>query len=165
MVIAIGILVTLATFIVMEGVTWCTHKYVMHGFLWYLHSDHHKKDHDHALERNDAFFLIFALPSMLLMLGGLNWGLQLPFFWIGLGIFIYGMAYLFVHDIFIHQRIKLFRNSRNVYFMALRRAHKIHHKHLEKEEGECYGMLFVPMKYFRDARSQLARSRTNLTGE
>ncbi|HCY45426.1 MAG TPA: carotene hydroxylase, partial [Flavobacteriales bacterium] len=25
----------------MEGITWCTHKFVMHGFLWYLHEDHH----------------------------------------------------------------------------------------------------------------------------
>ncbi len=29
------------------------------------------------------------------------------------------------------------------------RAHKIHHKHLGKEEGECFGMLFVPFKYFK----------------
>lgn len=35
--------VVLITFLVMEGVTWLTHRYVMHGFLWYLHEDHHKK--------------------------------------------------------------------------------------------------------------------------
>ncbi|PIE48407.1 MAG: beta-carotene hydroxylase [Flavobacteriales bacterium] len=34
-------LITLVTFVLMEGVTWLTHRYVMHGFLWYLHEDHH----------------------------------------------------------------------------------------------------------------------------
>ena len=27
----------------------------------------------------------------------------------------------------------------------------MHHKHLGKEEGECFGMLWVPMRYFKDA--------------
>ncbi len=42
------------------------------------------------------------------------------------------------------------RTSINPYFIALRRAHKMHHKHLGKEEGECFGMLVVPFKYYRD---------------
>ena len=32
---------------------------------------------------------------------------------------------------------------------AVRRAHKMHHKHIGKDEGECFGMLFVPFKYFK----------------
>jgi beta-carotene 3-hydroxylase len=63
----------------------------------------------------------------------------------------YGLAYLLVHDIFIHQRLKIFRSTHNFYLLALRRAHKMHHKHLGKEEGECFGMLWVPFKYFREA--------------
>src|SRR5690606_15339815 len=59
--------------------------------------------------------------------------------------------YFLVHDIFIHQRFKLLRNTDNSYFRAIRRAHKVHHKHIGKEDGECFGMLWVPMKYFRDA--------------
>ena len=35
-------LIALTTFLIMEGITWLTHKYVMHGFLWYLHKDHHQ---------------------------------------------------------------------------------------------------------------------------
>ena len=30
---------------------------------------------------------------------------------------------------------------------AVRRAHKMHHKHLTKEDGESFGMLIVPIKY------------------
>jgi beta-carotene 3-hydroxylase len=58
--------IVVVTFFAMEFVAWATHKYVMHGWLWNLHADHHKKDHYNFLERNDSFFLIFAVPSMLL---------------------------------------------------------------------------------------------------
>ena len=149
------IIIILATFISMEGVTWFVHKYVMHGFLWILHSDHHKKDHDHLFERNDSFFLFFGIPGFLLCLFGAQAGLEAPYLWIGLGVTLYGLAYLMVHDIFIHQRLKVFKRTKNPYLLALRRAHKMHHKHLGKEEGECFGMLWVPLKYFREALNGL----------
>ncbi|MDQ3100426.1 MAG: sterol desaturase family protein [Bacteroidota bacterium] len=147
------------TFFVMEFVAWATHKYVMHGLLWTLHADHHKKDHYHFLERNDAFFLIFAIPSIGLFLAGSIQGLGAPWFWIGLGILIYGIAYFIVHEVFIHQRIKWLRNTRNPYFLAIRKAHKMHHKHLGREHGECFGMLWVPFKYFREARKIVSMQR------
>jgi beta-carotene 3-hydroxylase len=68
--------------------------------------------------------------------------------YIGFGILAYGIAYFLVHEVFIHQRFKWFRNSDNVYFRAIRRAHKVHHKHMGKEQ-ECFGMLIVPWKYLR----------------
>ncbi len=142
-------LITLFAFIAMEGVAWFSHKYVMHGFLWKLHKDHHKKETDGFLEHNDFFFLIFAIPGITSLIIGLANHFNY-FFWIGLGITIYGLAYFLVHDIFIHQRFRLFRNSQSSYFMAIRRAHKMHHKHLSKENGECFGMLWVPLKYFRN---------------
>jgi beta-carotene 3-hydroxylase len=77
-------------------------------------------------------------------------------FFIGLGITLYGFTYFLVHEIFIHQRFKYFRNTNHTYFKAIRRAHKVHHKHLEKEEGECFGMLWVPMKFFRDTKSNVS---------
>ncbi|WP_340065424.1 beta-carotene hydroxylase [Ascidiimonas aurantiaca] len=138
----------LITFCIMEFMAWFTHKYVMHGFLWVLHRDHHKKDHDSWFERNDAFFIFYAVVSMsFIMVADNTW------FWygwpIGLGIVAYGATYFLVHDIFIHQRFKLFRKANNRYARGIRRAHKIHHKHLGKKDGECFGMLVVPFKYFR----------------
>jgi beta-carotene 3-hydroxylase len=153
------ILIVLATFCAMEFVAWATHKYVMHGFLWKLHSDHHRKDHYNVLERNDAFFLIFAIPSMLLFIIGSVQGLHAPWLWIGLGILLYGIAYFLVHEVFIHQRIKWLKRTRNPYFLAIRKAHKVHHKHLQKEHGECFGMLIVPLKYWKEARKALIQSR------
>jgi len=86
---------------------------------------------------------------------GAQQGLHTPWLWIGLGILVYGIAYFFVHEVFIHQRIKWLRNANTAYFLGLRRAHKVHHKRLGKEDGECFGMLWVPMKYFREAKKQL----------
>lgn len=146
----IYVLVTLLVFIVMEGITWLTHRYVMHGFLWYLHEDHHQKGPG-FWEKNDAFFVIFAIPSWLcIMLGSMNQN-----YWvvsIGAGIALYGFAYFLVHEIIIHQRVKLFTRSNNRYIRAIRWAHKMHHKHLHKEQGESFGMLIVAKKYWDKIR-------------
>ncbi len=131
----------------MEGATWLIHKYIMHGPLWVLHRDHHDHSNEGELENNDWFFVIFAIPTITLLYFGVRDGFNMVFY-IGLGIFLYGMSYFLVHDIFIHQRIRIFRHTKNPYFMAIRRAHKQHHKHLGKHEGECFGFLWVPVKYF-----------------
>ena len=130
----------------MEAVTWLTHKYIMHGVLWFLHKDHHQPKYTHPFEKNDAFFVIFAIPSILLFYFGLVPNLNILFF-IGLGILCYGIAYFLIHDVLIHQRFKWFKDTKNKFLLGLRKAHKIHHKHLGKEDGECFGMLYVPKKY------------------
>ena len=145
--ILLNIGIVIGTFLFMEFMAWFTHKYVMHGFLWYLHKDHHDKSlAPHPFEKNDAFFLIFALPSMaLIALGFAEFDYR---FFIGLGIAVYGAAYFFVHDLFIHQRAKVLRNAKGRYWQAVRRAHKMHHKHLGKHKGESFGMLIVNRKYW-----------------
>jgi beta-carotene 3-hydroxylase len=149
----IAFIIVLSSFLFMEGIAWFAHKYIMHGLLWTLHKDHHKKESQGFFEHNDFFFLIFALPGIVSLFVGLRQEFSF-WFWIGLGITLYGFAYFFVHDIFIHQRFKWLRTSDNKYFKAIRRAHKMHHKHLGKEEGECFGMLWVPFKYFRKEEKQ-----------
>jgi beta-carotene 3-hydroxylase len=155
-------LIAITTFFIMEGITWLTHKYVMHGLLWYLHRDHHQPG-KHFFEKNDAFFVIFAIPSWLcIMLGSMNgngWVVS-----IGAGIALYGLAYFLVHDVIIHQRFKLFTRSSNRYIRAIRWAHKMHHRHINKEDGESFGMLMVAKKYWdkikRDEAIQRAAFRT-----
>lgn len=147
-----GILVIMLTFAGMEGVAWFTHKYIMHGWLWFLHEDHHvKPKEEHVVERNDSFFLVFAFPSILLFAlwqwQELNWAL-----YVAIGIALYGLAYFIIHDIFIHQRLKIWKRSDHPYLKAIRKAHKIHHKHLTRYNGECFGMLLVPFKFLREMR-------------
>ncbi|HEX9979723.1 MAG TPA: beta-carotene hydroxylase [Flavobacterium sp.] len=141
------ILIFICTFIVMEGMTWIIHKFVMHRFLWFLHRDHHQKGSG-FFEKNDWFFVIFAIPCIALIYVGtfrdILW-LQA----IGYGIMAYGAAYFVVHDVIIHQRFKWFVKSGNTYIRAIRWAHKMHHKHLHKNDGESFGMLYVHRKYFK----------------
>ena len=145
------ILITLGTFLAMEFVAWFAHKYVMHGFLWYLHKDHHQ--HEPGFwEKNDAFFLIFAIPSATCYIVGSAVAGMFPLFFVGVGISLYGIAYFLVHDIFIHQRFKIFTRTKNKYLKAIRKAHKVHHKHLGPEDGQCFGMLVVPPKYIQEAK-------------
>ncbi len=149
----------LAAFAAMECVAWLAHRFLMHGPLWFLHEDHHTKGEQGFFERNDAFFVIFATPGILLLGTGVAQGFDLPYFWLGLGITLYGFAYFLIHDVFIHQRFRWLRNANTVYFRAIRRAHKMHHKHLTKEDGECFGMLWVPIKYYHEAANNSLNDR------
>ena len=142
----ISCLIVLVTFIIMEFVSWATHKYVMHGFLWKIHKDHHQVDHKKKTQKNDLFFLIFACPSVvLIVLGSEDFSSQ---FYIGIGIACYGLAYFFVHEIIIHRRLPYLKNLNSNYIKTIRRAHKVHHKTLSKHGATCFGMLIVPKKYW-----------------
>jgi len=143
------IITIVITAVLMEGVAWWMHKYIMHGIFWNLHEDHHvRENHDSFFERNDFFFVFFSVLAItaFALWSIYGWVICLG---IGIGISIYGAVYFFVHDLFIHQRVKVLRNTNNRYLKALRRGHKMHHKHLGKHDGECFGMLWVPLKYFR----------------
>ena len=142
--------IVIAAFVSLEWVAWFTHKFIMHHLGWFLHKDHHRKETAGFFERNDFFFLIFAIPGVVGLFAGMHDHFNF-LFWIGMGITLYGAAYFLVHDIFIHQRFKVFRNTDSFYLRAIRKAHKVHHKHLDKYNGECFGMLWVPLKYFKEA--------------
>jgi len=145
-----GPIVLIATFLFMEFSAWATHKYVMHGFMWRFHKDHHIEEPG-IFEKNDVFFLIYAIPSWLCIMLGVIYDSPLSI-WIGSGIAAYGLTYFLFHDVYIHRRLSLFKNLEHPFFMAIRKAHKIHHKYRSKEEGECFGMLIVPMKYYKEAK-------------
>jgi len=139
-----------AAFFGMEFMAWFTHKYVMHGLLWSWHEDHHKP---HTMkkgfwERNDRFFLVFAIPSFFCYLIG---SLVLGYTWllfVGIGISIYGICYFLVHDVYIHRRFKWFKQLDGSYSKAILRAHGAHHAKTTKEDCESFGMLLVNPKYF-----------------
>jgi beta-carotene 3-hydroxylase len=149
------IAIVVATFFFMEFVAWAAHKYVMHGIGWFLHEDHHQGGY-HPFQKNDAFFLIFAIPSWLfIMLGWMNY--VWPVVCVGVGIFLYGWCYFLVHDVIVHQRFKWFEKSDNTYVKVIRWAHKMHHKHMSKEAGESFGLLIVPKKYWDKVRKDEAQ--------
>ena len=145
----------IAAFVAMEFIAWFTHKYLMHGLLWNWHEDHHKpNENDGFFEKNDRFFLVFAIPSALCyMLGSYSADLRFLLF-IGIGISLYGLTYFLIHDVYIHQRFNWFRQLESKYSKAILRAHGAHHSVQTKEECESFGLLFVSQRFFKK-RSKL----------
>jgi beta-carotene 3-hydroxylase len=141
--ILINIAIVLLTIAGMEAFSWAIHKYLFHGPLWFIHKTHHQQRHN-WLELNDIFSMAFAAFALWLMwLGHLSLDYR---FWIGTGISTYGIIYFIFHDWFIHNRFKSF-DTRNKYLLNIRRAHKIHHKSMEREPAEEFGLLVTEKKY------------------
>jgi len=151
-------LVVLVSVAAMEFVAWSSHKYIMHGFGWAWHRDHHEP-HDRLLEKNDLFALVgagmsismFAAGSPMVM-GARAWE---PGTWIGLGILFYGIIYTLVHDGLVHQR--WFRwVPRKGYARRLVQAHRLHHATLGKEGGVSFGFVVArdPAKLKRELSQQ-----------
>ncbi len=146
-------------FAIMEFVAWFSHKYVMHGFLWKWHKVHHQNAHPEQfkLDKNDLFFLIYAIPAIILIIFGLFYE-QTGLVYLGAGITLYGFTYFFFHDIVYHQRIKMAGSIQNNYFKALIRAHNAHH-HPDKKQVQhiikhydSYGLLIFSKKFFNSER-------------
>ena len=138
-------LIVLATVVAMELVAWASHKYVMHGFGWNWHRDHHEP-HDKLLEKNDRFALVGAALSIGLFALGSPWVMGAaawdPATWLGLGVLAYGVIYTLIHDGLVHQR--WFRwVPRRGYARRLVQAHRLHHATLGKEGGVSFGFLWA----------------------
>lgn len=154
----INVLIFLLTFIGMEFAANLMHRFVMHGFLWSLHEDHHNLT-GKPYQKNDAFALFFAVPSFFSILWGSSLGGGHGWTAFGLGIMAYGIVYWTVHEVIIHRRWTFFR-GRGWYFRALIRAHRDHHKVYGKEGCSNFGMLLVPWRYFAEEWEQMRHSRT-----
>ncbi|PNX46844.1 MAG: hypothetical protein BV456_11735 [Thermoplasmata archaeon M8B2D] len=143
--IILYILATVITFLFMEFVAWFLHKYVMHGFGWFLHEDHHRYTKG-RFEKNDVFGLFFAILSFLLILSGFLGGFDIRFP-IGIGVMLYGVGYFLVHDTFFHKRIKIKYRPKSKYMKRVLHAHSIHHQKSTAHTGICFGFLYASRKY------------------
>jgi beta-carotene 3-hydroxylase len=144
------IIITLGAFATMEFVAWSAHKYIMHGFLWDWHEDHHKPhfEKEGFFEKNDLFFIVFAIPSATCYIVGTLVPSLFPLFFVGVGISLYGLVYFLIHDVYIHQRFKWFRQLEGWYSKGILKAHGAHHAKTTKEGCESFGLLIVNPKYF-----------------
>ena len=143
--IILYIFTIIIVFLFMEFVAWFLHKYLMHGFGWYFHEDHHRY-HKGIFEKNDVFGLFFAIVSFLLILTGFFGGFDIRFP-IGSGVAFYGLGYFLVHDIFFHKRIKLKYRPKSNYMKRVLNAHTVHHQKSKPHEGICFGFLYASKKY------------------
>lgn len=139
------ILTVLATFFAMEFIAWSAHKYIMHGWGWGWHRDHHEP-HDKMFEKNDLYGIVGAAMSISMfavgspmILGASAWE---PGTWIGLGILFYGIVYTLIHDGLVHQRYFRWVPKRG-YAKRLVQSHKLHHATIGKEGGVSFGFVIA----------------------
>lgn len=143
--ILIYALIIVIVFFFMEFVAWFLHKYVMHGFGWFLHEDHHRYTKG-KFEKNDVFGLIFSIVSFLFIFTGWLDGYDFKFA-IGIGIMSYGIAYFLVHDVFFHRRVKLKYKPKSRYMKRVLHAHSIHHQKSSPHSGVNFGFIYASKKY------------------
>jgi len=139
------VFLTVVTFLCWEFVAWLSHKFIMHGVLWTWHKSHHTV-HDHLLEKNDWFGVVFSIPSIVLFYFGSED--HNPFLIsVALGILFYGIFYFIFHDVIVHQRIKWRPVKQSKYLRRMIHAHYVHHAKHSKDNCEAFGFLYAPKKY------------------
>ena len=138
-----GILLFIGTIAAMEGFAYAAHRWIMHGPGWFLHASHHRPRNG-PFEANDWFALIFAAPSVLLIMGGLQFGWGSGAAWVGAGIAAYGAIYFCFHDVIVHGRIGRRRVARSPYMKRIVQAHRLHHAVETKRGAVSFGFLVAP---------------------
>ena len=151
-----GILLFCVTILVMEVVAYVAHRWVMHGVGWFLHESHHR-EREGMFELNDLYALIFAIPSIILLLGGvqLGWGDWATS--VGAGIAAYGAIYFGFHDVIVHRRIGHRYVPRSAYMKRIVQAHRLHHATTNKHGSVSFGFLWAPPA--EQLKRQLAASQ------
>ena len=146
----------LACFVAMEAVAWLTHRFIMHGWLWVWHKDHHLP-HSGALQKNDLFVVIFATPAIGLLIMGIhfqNWWLISA----GIGVSAYGLSYSLFHDIMFHRRLRWLKiPAGSPYLQRIINAHRAHHRSLDRQGGEAFGFLWAPARYAGKTRNKTGK--------
>lgn len=131
----------LSTLIAMEGVGFVAHKYVMHGWGWFLHRSHHE-EHLGPFEANDLYLLALALVAVGLIVLG-NDGHD-PLQWVGAGIAAFGLIYMLVHDGLVHRNWPFKPAPGSPYLRRLYEAHVMHHRVKGRRNSVSFGFLYAP---------------------
>jgi beta-carotene 3-hydroxylase len=154
MAIASGLLLFFGTILAMEVVAYVAHRWVMHGPGWFLHASHHRP-RTGPFEANDWYAVIFAIPSILLLLAGVRLGWGDGYAWAGAGIAAYGAIYFGFHDVIVHRRIGHRYVPRSAYMKRIVQAHRLHHAVETKAGTVSFGFLWAPRP--EDLKAELAR--------
>jgi len=138
-----GLALFVLTIAAMEGVAYVTHRWVMHGPGWFLHESHHRP-RTGRWELNDLYFVIFATPSIVLLVLGTSGTAGDWATWVGAGIAGYGAIYLGFHDIIVHRRLATGYVPRSAYMKRIVQAHRLHHVVETKQGTVSFGFIYAP---------------------
>jgi beta-carotene 3-hydroxylase len=140
---ALGIALFVATVLGMELFAYVAHRWIMHGPGWFLHASHHRPRTGNW-ELNDLYAAIFAVPSFVLLLGGVQLGWWPGCTWIGAGIAAYGLIYFGFHDVIVHKRLRHRYVPRSRYMKRIVQAHRLHHAVRTRKGTVSFGFLWAP---------------------
>lgn len=140
---AAAVCIFLATVAGMEAFAYAMHRWVMHGPGWFLHASHHRA-RSGAFEWNDLYGVIFAIPSIVLLYGGVQLGWWPGTIWIGAGIAAYGAIYFGFHDVIVHERVRTRYLPRSRYMKRIVQAHRLHHAVGTRRGTVSFGFLIAP---------------------
>jgi len=125
----------------MEACAWLTHRYIMHGPLWFIHKTHHRPRRG-VFELNDVFGLLFGAIAAPLFYFGIQG--EPVCTGIALGMTAYGIAYFLVHDVLVHRRVAHRFTPARGYLRRVHQAHHMHHAVRERDGAVSFGFLFAP---------------------
>ena len=138
-----GFLLFLLTVGAMEAFAYAAHRWVMHGPGWFLHASHHRP-RPGRFEANDWYAVIFAVPSIALLFGGVNLGWGAWAIWVGAGIAAYGAIYFGFHDVIVHKRVPHRYLPKSSYMKRIVQAHRLHHATETRKGSVSFGFLWAP---------------------
>jgi beta-carotene 3-hydroxylase len=127
--IAVWVSVALATAFVMELWAALLHGQFWHGVLWKMHRSHHRPRHGHW-ETNDWLSLLHAPIAMVMIFYGCRGAVGIArevVFAMGIGMTLFGLAYVLVHDGMVHGRLPLQGLLKYDYFRRVQANHELHH--------------------------------------
>ena len=90
--------------------------------------------------------MVFSIPTIALIYFGYSYESYDILKYFGIGIFLYGVAYVVFHDIIVHRRIKINFKATSPYLKRIMNAHYVHHKVHTKHGGKAFGFLFAPIE-------------------
>lgn len=140
MIFLVNFLIVIATVFAMELVARYSHEYIMHGWGWAWHKSHHEPRNS-AFERNDLYAIVFAVPSILLIYFGAEFGHWV--LWLGVGMTAYGIIYFLLHDALVHNRWPFKLVPKGRYLKRIVQAHRMHHAVQGREGCVSFGFIYA----------------------
>jgi beta-carotene 3-hydroxylase len=152
--------VAVATIVFFAMELWAAllHGRIWHGLLWRVHRSHHRVQQG-GWETNDSLSLLHAPIAITLILYGCRAQpslLREVAFASGIGMSMFGIAYLLVHDGLVHSRLPVSVMLRVPYFARVKAAHLKHHQ--GRHDGPPFGLFLGPLEVALHA-ARAARTR------
>ena len=146
--------IALVVMVLMDLWAGLLHGRLWHHFLWRIHRSHHEP-RTGRWEKNDALALFHApIAIALIVWGGPPGNLRNVDFGIGIGMTLFAVGYMLVHDGIVHGRLPVSGLLRFRVVRGIVRAHNVHHR----TGAVPYG-LFFGVRELRRHRSATSRRK------